>query len=40
MEKRDEEEFSPHGAVAFFVVFLALCLAIWYGIYFLMLSRT
>ncbi|MBE7172924.1 MAG: cytochrome c oxidase subunit 2A [Williamsia sp.] len=41
METRDDEEqFFPHGAVAFFVLFVALCLVIWYGIYFLMLART
>jgi len=39
----DEEEFdrnfSPKGAVAFFVLLVILGLAIWYGIYFLMLER-
>lgn len=39
----DEEEFDRHfkpkGAIAFFVLLVILALIIWYGIYFLMLSR-
>jgi hypothetical protein len=36
----DEQKFYPSGAIAFFVVLVALGLIIWFGIYFLMLSRT
>jgi Cytochrome c oxidase subunit IIa family len=35
----DEQQFKPRGAVAFFVVLVALGLIIWFGIYFLMLNR-
>ncbi len=38
--RNEEEEFFPHGAIVFFVLLITLCLVIWYGIYFLMLSRT
>lgn len=31
--------FQPRGAIAFFVLLVALGLVIWYGIYFLMLER-
>lgn len=34
-----EEPFKPKGAVAFFVCLVLLGLIIWFGIYFLMLSR-
>lgn len=34
------EKFFPTGAIAFFVGLVLLCLAIWFGIYFLMLERT
>lgn len=34
-----EEKFVPKGAIAFFVLLVLLCLAIWFGIYFLMLGR-
>ena len=33
------EKFFPSGAIAFFIVLVALCLIIWFGIYFLMLER-
>ncbi len=33
------KKFTPTGAIAFFIVLIILCLIIWYGIYFLMLSR-
>jgi hypothetical protein len=35
----NEEKFKPKGAMAFFAVLIILCVVIWYGIYFLMLSR-
>ena len=35
----NEEKFIPKGAIAFFFVLILLALAIWYGIYFLMLER-
>ncbi|MFL5739145.1 MAG: cytochrome c oxidase subunit 2A [Flavisolibacter sp.] len=35
----DEKNFFPSGAVAFFVVLIALGLITWFGIYFLMLER-
>lgn len=34
-----ENEFKPTGAIAFFIAFVILGLAIWFGIYFLMLNR-
>lgn len=34
-----DENFRPVGAVAFFALLIALCLIIWFSIYFLMLSR-
>ena len=34
-----EEKFIPKGAIAFFFVLIIMALAIWYGIYFLMLER-
>jgi hypothetical protein len=34
-----EETFQPKGAIAFFVLLVLLGLIIWFGIYFLMLSR-
>lgn len=37
--KKNEEKFFPHGAIAFFILLIALCLVIWFGIYFLMLDR-
>ncbi|WP_157760575.1 cytochrome c oxidase subunit 2A [Chitinophaga caeni] len=33
------EKFVPKGAIAFFVLLIALCLGIWYGIYLIMLQR-
>ena len=36
----ERTEFKPQGAIAFFVVLVALCLVIWFGIYFLMLQRS
>jgi|GEM_PF-4202342 len=34
-----QDRFFPSGAIAFFVSLVILCLAIWFGIYFLMLDR-
>jgi hypothetical protein len=33
------EKFFPSGAIFFFILLVALCLLIWFGIYFLMLDR-
>ena len=38
-EASKEESFYPTGAIAFFIALVILCLAIWFGIYFLMLDR-
>ncbi|HET9276570.1 MAG TPA: cytochrome c oxidase subunit 2A [Flavitalea sp.] len=35
----EEKKFYPTGAIAFFIALVILCLAIWFGIYFLMLDR-
>lgn len=35
----NEEKFIPKGAMAFLVALVMLSAIIWYGIYFLMLSR-
>jgi hypothetical protein len=40
LEKVPEKEFTPTGAIAFFILLVLLGLFIWFGIYFLMLSRT
>jgi hypothetical protein len=34
-----KEKFFPAGAIAFFFLLVALCLAIWFGIYFIMIGR-
>jgi hypothetical protein len=34
-----DEEFKPKGAIAFFVVLLLLCAAIWFAIYYIQLTR-
>jgi len=34
-----DKAFKPKGAVAFFVLLILLGMIIWFGIYFLMLSR-
>jgi hypothetical protein len=33
------DKFFPSGAIFFFILLVALCLVIWFGIYFLMLDR-
>jgi len=35
----ENEKFIPRGAIAFFVLLMLLAAAIWFGVYFLMLSR-
>ena len=35
----DEKTFVPHGAMAFFVVVLAIMIAIWFFMYFVMIKR-
>ena len=35
----EKDEFFPTGAIAFFISLVALCLVIWFGIYFIMLNR-
>jgi len=37
--KTSEEKFVPKGAIAFFILFVLLGATIWYGMFFLMLSR-
>jgi hypothetical protein len=34
-----DKNFKPKGAIAFFILLIILGAAIWYGIYFLMLSH-
>jgi hypothetical protein len=34
-----EEKFVPRGAIAFFIALLVLAAAIWFSIYFIMLSQ-
>jgi hypothetical protein len=38
-ETEQEENFFPSGAIVFFILLVLLCLAFWYGIYFLMIQR-
>lgn len=35
-----EEKFIPKGAIAFFILLILLCLIIWFGIYYIMISRS
>ena len=39
MDQDFDRDFRPKGAVAFFVLLILLGMIIWFGIYFLMLSR-
>jgi hypothetical protein len=32
-ETISDEKFTPKGAIAFFVVLLLICAAIWYSVY-------
>ncbi|WP_133811474.1 cytochrome c oxidase subunit 2A [Chitinophaga sp.] len=38
-DSNNPEKFVPRGAVAFFALLVVIGLIIWFGIYFLMLSR-
>ncbi|NIG55824.1 cytochrome c oxidase subunit 2A [Chitinophaga sp. Cy-1792] len=38
-QQENSEKFVPRGAIAFFALLITLGLIIWFGIYFLMLSR-
>lgn len=38
-DQQFDKDFQPKGAIAFFVLLVILGLIIWFGIYFLMLSR-
>jgi hypothetical protein len=38
-ETARDEKFRPKGAIAFFVVLMLICAAIWYSIYYIQLSR-
>jgi hypothetical protein len=40
MEKHPEKKFVPRGAVAFFIMLVALSLGFWYAIYWLMIARS
>lgn len=35
-----EKKFVPKGAIAFFIILILICLAIWYGIYYIMYTRS
>jgi hypothetical protein len=35
-----QKDFKPKGAIAFFIVLIALLLVVWFGVYFLMLQRS
>lgn len=37
-EQHAEEEFKPKGAMAFFIVLMIFFMAVYFSIYFLMLS--
>lgn len=34
-----DEKFKPKGAIAFFVLLILICAAIWYSIYYIQLMR-
>jgi len=34
-----DEKFKPKGAIAFFVLLIFICAAIWYSIYYIQLTR-
>lgn len=38
-EEHDTEEFTPKGAVAFFIVLMVFFLITWFAFYFELLSR-
>lgn len=35
-----EKKFVPKGAIAFFIILMVICFIIWFGIYYIMLSRS
>ncbi len=39
-ELQTQDKFKPTGAIAFFVVLMILCLVIYFGIYYLMITRS
>ncbi|MGZ5287179.1 MAG: hypothetical protein ACXWB9_08350 [Flavisolibacter sp.] len=38
-EAEFDRNFKPKGAIAFFILLIILGMAIWFGIYFIMLDR-
>ena len=34
------DKFIPKGAIAFFILLMLVCLAIWFGIYYIMINRS
>ena len=34
-----DEKFKPKGAIAFFVLLVLICAAIWYSVYYIQLMR-
>jgi hypothetical protein len=40
MDTNKPQDFFPSGAIAFFILLVILCLAVWFGIYILMLKRS
>ena len=40
MQQNPDNKFFPKGAIAFFVLLVILSLGFWYGIYWLMISRS
>lgn len=37
---QDQDHFKPTGAIAFFVALVILCLVIYFGIYYIMITRS
>jgi len=38
-ETFSDEKFKPKGAIAFFVLLVLICAAIWYSVYYIQLMR-
>ena len=38
-ETVNDEKFKPRGAIAFFVLLVLICAAIWFSIYYIQLLR-
>lgn len=38
-ESEVDEKFIPKGAIAFFVVLVFICAAIWYSVYYIAMMR-